>query len=64
MFGLQHVVEFLEYVYTHDLGQTWASGCWQTPATVSGAALLAGPIDVNGTKACQRLCRATAPQAM
>jgi len=47
------------YVYTLDLGKSWASGCWQSPATVSGADLLAGPVDVNGTEACARLCHAT-----
>jgi len=57
--GLQETVQFLEHVYTMDLGQTWASGCWQTPSTISGAPFLAGPITVNSTEECQRVCRET-----
>ena len=51
---------FLEYIYTLDLGQTWASGCWQSPATISGATFIAGPFDVNSTEACRSLCLKTA----
>jgi len=62
--GLGEAVEFLEYIYTLDLGRTWASGCWKSPATVSGGAWVAGtrtdPITVSSIDECQEHCRNTA----
>merc|ERR1719232_154989 len=57
--GLGEVVEFLEYIYTLDLGKTWASDCWKTPATVSGAVRLADPITVSSINECQQHCQNT-----
>ena len=55
--GLQEAVEFLEYIYDLDLGKSWASGCWQSPATVSGADGLAdtraNPLMVSRIEECQ-----------
>ena len=55
--GLQEAIGFIEYVYTVNLGQSWASGCWQTPATISGGTLLDGPYLVYSTEQCLSLCR-------
>jgi len=58
--GLQEAVEFLEYIYDLDLGKSWASGCWQSPATVSGADGLAdtraNPLMVSRIEECQVHC--------
>ncbi len=62
--GLQHAVEFLEYVYNLNFGHTFASGCWSTPATITGAAWVAdtreNPIWVTSEDECQQLCLDTA----
>ncbi len=59
--GLGEVVEFLEYIYTLDLGKSWASGCWKKPAAVSGAAWVAdtrtNPITVSSTEECLAHCQ-------
>lgn len=61
--GLQETVAFLEHIYNLDLGKTWASGCWETPATVSGAESLAdtqsAPLWVTTAGECEAFCRGT-----
>ena len=57
--GLRASVEFLESIYTLDLGQTWASACWQVPATITSAQFLAGPFSVGSHYECASLCRNT-----